>query len=71
MPIDITINGLSGASPFDIYLCDDPVSTCIYIDTISSTPYTFQVPIFLDDKLVYNIKVVDDNECVVYQNLPI
>lgn len=63
MPTTITINGISGTSPFDIYLCDNPVTTCIYINTISSTPYSFDVPIILDGQDDFNIKVIDNNDC--------
>jgi hypothetical protein len=63
MPTTITINGISGTSPFDIYLCDNPITTCIYINTISSTPYSFDVPIILDGQDDFNIKVIDNNDC--------
>jgi hypothetical protein len=71
MPIDITINNISGSSPFDVYICDDPISTCIYIDTITSgdLPYTFMVPIILENQTDFNLKIVDDNDCTITENL--
>jgi hypothetical protein len=73
MPVEVTINSITGLSPYDIYLCNDPISTCIYIDTITSgdTPYTFQVPIPFSNEIVFNLKIVDDNDCVIIQNLNI
>lgn len=71
MPIDITINNISGASPYDIYLCDDPVSVCIYIDTISSLPYDFEVPYIMSNNNNFNLKIVDNNGCTSYKYLSV
>ena len=71
MPIDITINNVTGASPYDVYVCDDPINTCIYIDTISSVPYVFEVPQIMSTNTVFNLKIVDNNGCSTYQNLSI
>jgi hypothetical protein len=69
MPTSITINNVSGSSPFDVYLCNDPISTCVYIDTITTTPFTFTVPTILETLSSFNLKVVDDNNCQVILNL--
>lgn len=69
MPIDITINNLSGSSPYDIYLCDNPITTCIYIDTISSVPYQFTVPNLMINFNSFNLKMVDNNGCITNQIL--
>jgi len=71
MPTDITINDISGTTPFDIYVCDNPITSCIYISTITTgdTPYTFSVPLVMEGMTDFNLKVVDDNNCIVYQNL--
>lgn len=71
MPIDITINNISGASPYDVYLCDNPVSVCVYIDTVSSLPYVFQVPSLMSNDNDFNLKIVDNNGCISYQYLSI
>jgi hypothetical protein len=71
MPIDITINNISGASPYDVYLCDNPVSVCVYIDTVSSLPYVFQVPSLMSNDNDFNLKIVDNNGCTTYQYLSI
>lgn len=69
MPTEITINTISGSQPFDVYICDNPSVTCIYIDTITSAPYVFNVPSILDGQSSYNLKIVDDNGCTIIQNL--
>lgn len=71
MPIDITINNITGSSPYDIYICDDPVTTCIYINTINSLPYQFEVPSIMSTNTIFNLKVVDNNGCTTYENLTI
>lgn len=67
MPTQITINSISGVSPYDVYLCDNPLTTCIWIDTIISSqlPYVFDVPSIMESQTSFNIKVVDDNNCTV------
>lgn len=71
MPTDITINDISGTTPFDIYVCDNPITSCIYVATITTgdTPYTFSVPLVMEGMTDFNLKVVDDNSCITYQNL--
>ena len=69
MPTQITINTISGVQPYDVYICDDPVTTCIYVNTISTVPYVFNIPTLLDGQSSYNLKIVDDNGCSVIENL--
>jgi hypothetical protein len=69
MPTDITINNITGLAPFDIYLCDNPITTCIYIDTISSTPYIFEIPSIMSSQTDFNLKIVDDNSCTILETL--
>jgi hypothetical protein len=67
MPIQITITDISGASPYDIYICDNPITVCTYIDTISGTslPYSFEVPFYLEGLIDFNLKIVDNNDCEI------
>jgi hypothetical protein len=71
MPTEITITSVSGATPFNVYICDDPIITCVYVDTITvaNIPYSFNVPSILDGQTSYNLKVVDNNGCTVEENL--
>jgi hypothetical protein len=67
MPTDITINNISGQTPFDVYVCDTGYTSCIYISTISSgnLPYVFEIPPVYSSLTEFIVKVVDDNNCVV------
>jgi hypothetical protein len=69
MPTQITINNLSGASPYDIYLCDNPITTCFYITTTSTLPYVFDIPSIMESQTSFNLKMIDNNGCEVTQNL--
>lgn len=67
MPTDITINNISGSTPFDVYVCDTGYTTCIYVSTINSVdlPYTFEIPPVYSTLTNFIVKVVDDNNCIV------
>lgn len=61
----VTINSItSGTSPYHVWVCDSCVGTCQYINTITTTPYTFTVPSVYDSYFSYVIKIIDDNGCV-------
>lgn len=71
MPIDITINDISGQTPFDIYVCNTGQTYCVYSATITSgdLPYTFEVPIPFLDSTGVNLRIVDDNDCQINELL--
>lgn len=69
MPSKITINNITGATPFDIYVCDNPITTCIYIDTISTLPHEFDIPSIMENQDDYNLKVIDNNNCITFLTL--
>lgn len=73
MPTDITINDISGSTPFDVYVCDTGYTTCIYVSTINSgdLPYTFEIPPVYSSLSNFIVKVVDDNNCVVTDTLTV
>ena len=44
MGVQVTINNITGQTPYDIYVCQVDGSGCFYISTISSTfPYVFDM----------------------------
>jgi hypothetical protein len=65
MPTDITINNISGFTPFDVYVCDTGYTTCIYVSTITSgdLPYTFEIPPVYNTLTNFVVRVIDDNNC--------
>lgn len=69
MPVSIVINDLSGSSPFNVYLCDNTSTTCVYIDRISSSPYEFEVPTLFVKLPDVNLRIVDSSGCEITSNL--
>jgi hypothetical protein len=65
MPNIVQINSLSGTAPFDLYVCDQTISYCFFVDSISGSPYTFDVPPPLDSTTPIILKVIDANNCEV------
>ena len=59
----VQINSLSGTAPFDLYVCDQTISYCFFVTSISGSPYTFNVPPPLDSTTPIILKVVDSNNC--------
>lgn len=71
MPLVVTIDDLSGSTPYDIYLCDDLQTLCIYISRVSSAPYQFEIPTIMTTLTDFSLKVVDSSGCEVVTNLSI
>lgn len=69
MATEITINNITGASPYDVYICDSSQITCVYISTITTTTFVFNVPVLLESQSSYVLKIVDDNGCPITQTL--
>jgi hypothetical protein len=69
MPNEVVINGLTGTSPFYVYLCDTAQTTCVYIDSITSVPYSFEIPELFDGQTEFDLKIVTSNGCEIIQNI--
>jgi hypothetical protein len=71
MPTQITINTLAGLSPFDIYTCDTGYTTCVYVSTITSgqIPYIFILPFIQEGMNPIGLRVVDNSNCIIEENL--
>ena len=69
--VSVNIFGITGQSPYDIYICQSSLNDCIYIDTITGTTLTFDLPKPIDNSLEYIMKVVDNNNCEITQVLTI
>lgn len=67
MAQQITITNITGAAPYDVYLCDNTYGGCIYIDTIFGfdIPYSFLVPTAFSALTQFGVKVVDYNKCII------
>jgi hypothetical protein len=69
MPTVVTINDVSGTTPYDVYICDYPPTQCIYVDRISSAPYVFEVPTLMLSFPEFTLKIIDSSGCEVTTNL--
>ena len=67
MPTTITVNNITGSTPFDVYICLSGGSPCYYITSIASgsLPYNFTVPSPIENFSYYCMKVVDANGCII------
>jgi len=72
MPYQVTVNNITGSSPYNLYLCDDPITTCVYMATITSGDlpnFTFVVPDVMSSMSSYTLKVTDNAGCITTQIL--
>jgi hypothetical protein len=65
MAIQVTIENITGQTPYDIYICQTGGTGCFYMTTISSVPYSFDIPSPYDSSLAYMVKIIDNNGCVI------
>jgi hypothetical protein len=73
MGTNITISSITGISPYDVYVCDTGYTTCIYVSTINSgnLPYSFMIPSIFSSLTNFVVKVIDDNDCTIIENISI
>ena len=73
MDTNITITSITGISPYDVYVCDTGYITCVYVSTINSgdLPYSFMIPSIFSSFTDFVVKVIDDNDCVITENISI
>jgi hypothetical protein len=71
MGTNITISSITGISPYDVYVCDTGYTTCIYVSTINSgnLPYSFMIPSIFSSLTNFVVKVIDDNDCTIIENI--
>jgi hypothetical protein len=65
MAVQVTINSITGQSPYDIYICQSGGTGCFYITTVSTIPYVFDIPSPYDVSSSYMLKIIDSNNCVI------
>ena len=72
MPYQVTVNNITGSSPYNIYICDNPITTCVYMATITSgylPNYTFDIPDVMSSMSSYTLQVIDNSGCTTTQIL--
>jgi hypothetical protein len=67
MAVQVTINNISGLTPYNVYICQSTGAGCFYISTItqSDLPYIFNIPQPYDTASSYMLKVIDANNCII------
>jgi len=67
MAVQVTINNITGQTPYNVYICQNTGSGCFYISTItnSNLPYVFDIPQPYNTASSYMLKVVDANNCII------
>lgn len=65
MPVSITINAVTGQSPYNVYICQSNGTGCFYVDTTATIPFTFNIPSPYDTATAYMLKLIDANNCVI------
>jgi hypothetical protein len=63
MAVQVTIDNITGQTPYDIYICQSDGTGCFYITTTSTIPYVFDIPAPNDTSLSYMLKVKDGQGC--------
>ena len=65
MAVQLTIDSITGQSPYDIYICQTGGTSCFYMTTISSVPYVFDIPAPYNTSSAYMLKIIDNNQCII------
>jgi len=67
MPTTITVSSITGATPFNIYLCMTGGTPCYFISSIDSgdLPYSFSVPTPIQELPGYDLRVTDSVGCII------
>ena len=66
MSQDVTISSVTANTPVDIYYCDSMSASCVYVATVATFPYTFEVPDPYDNG-DFIVKIIDTQSCEIGQ----
>jgi len=65
-----TITSVTANTPVDIYTCLSGGTGCEYITTVSTFPFSFDVPSGVTTGSVYVIKLIDQAGCEITKEMP-
>jgi hypothetical protein len=65
MSLEVRIYGITGKSPFDVYICEGNGQNCLYINRITENSYNFTIPKPYDLLDVYLLKIIDANKFII------
>jgi len=63
MAVQVTIEGITGTSPYYVYIFQSSGAGCFYIATISTTSYVFDIQAPNNTSLSYMLKIKDAEGC--------
>jgi cell division septation protein DedD len=63
MSQQVTITSVTANTPVDIYYCDSTSGSCVFVSTVATFPYSFDVPDPYDETDIV-IKIEDVNGCI-------
>lgn len=68
MSHQITLSGITGTPPYDVYVCDVTNTYCYLVSggTYIPVSYTFDVPYPLDNVNSLLVKLKDSNNCEIF-----
>ena len=69
MPNKVTITAISGAPPYDIYVCDQTITYCYFVQSFTGGTISFDVPFPLEDANPIVLQIFDSNGCEMIQPL--
>lgn len=63
----VTVNSITGAQDYNLYVCDTSLLSCVYVATFDNgdVPFTATLPSPYDTMTTYSIKIVDANNCEI------
>lgn len=70
MSQQVTILSVTANTPVDVYYCDSFSANCVFVDSVTVFPYTFDVPPPYDETNIV-IKIIDNEVCVDGEVIPI
>jgi hypothetical protein len=65
MGVQVTINDITGQTPFNVFVCQSGGTGCFFMVTTSSLPYVFDIPEPYDTYDAYMIKIIDASNCII------
>jgi len=64
MSQQVTITSVTANTPVEIYYCDSLSASCVYVATVSTFPYFFDVPVpYCNQDFV--VSIIDTNNCEI------
>lgn len=67
MAVQVTINDITGSTPYQVYICQPGNTGCFYISEITDgdLPYVFDIPAPYNNAESYLLKIIDNFGCII------